>query len=119
MQNKLTNTVHRPRNKVNAFAMVACIAAIGFASVPAQANIVSADTVTTRIDGYLLNSENGAQRVYKKLSKRAQNACTSSGHQTLHDRRINDACAAGLLNDFVVDLNDARVTAYHQRALAE
>lgn len=119
MQNKLTNTVHRPLNRVNAFALTACIAVMGLAAVPAQANIASSDTVTTRVDGYLLASENGAQRVYTKLSKSAENACTTRGHQTLRDRRENAACTADLLNDFVVDLNDAGVTAYHQRAIVE
>ncbi len=119
MQNKLTNTVHWTRNRVNAFTLATCIAVMGFASAPAYANTRVSDTVTTRIDSYLLNSDNGARRIYKKLSKRAKNACKTSGHQTLHDRRVNDACADGLLNDFVVDLNDARVTAYHQTSIAK
>jgi len=119
MQNKLINTVQRAHNRVNAFTMIACIATIGLASAPAQASPSSPETVTTRVDGYLLKSENGAQRVYDKLSNRAESACTTNGRQTLVERRISNACTTNLLNDFVVDLNDARVTAYHQRAIVE
>jgi len=119
MQNKLTNTVRRPLNRVNVFTLTACIAVMGFASVPAQASIASSGTVSTHIDSYLLNSENGAQRVYEKLGKRAEKSCTTSGHQTLLERRTSAVCTTNLLNDFVADLNDARVTAYHQSALAE
>jgi UrcA family protein len=119
MQNKLTTIVRRPLNKVNVFALTASVAVLGLTSVPVQAKIASTDTITTSIDGYLLTSEAGAQRVYAKLSKIAENSCDSGGHQTLLDRRVNRACTVNLLNDFIVDLGDARVTAYHQRATAE
>jgi len=119
MQNKLTNTVQRRRNGVNAFTLVACIAAVGFTSVSAQAYIAKETSITTQVDSYLLKSDKGAQRVYKQLANRAKQACRNGGRQTLLSRRMTDECAANLLNTFVLDLDNVRVTTFHQRVLSK
>lgn len=119
MQNKLTNTVRRPLNRVNVFTLTACIAVMGLASVPAQANVTPTDTVTTLVESDLLNTKNGAKRVYDKLERRADRACKTRGPQSLRDRVLGETCATDLLNDFVVNLNDERVTAVHQKTVVE
>ncbi len=119
MQNKLVNTVHLTRKSVNTFTLIACITAMGFASVPAYAINGQSDTFTTIVQNNLLKNEKGAERIYVKLSETAKNACMIIGSRSLSDRRQSKACTSDLLNDFIVDLNDSRVTAFHERVLAE
>lgn len=83
------------------------------APVSANAAIPNLDTVQITINADDLERERGVERVYTKLKKTAERACQTRGRQTLRTAELAASCSANLLNDFVSDLDDQRVTAFH------
>lgn len=84
-------------------------------TVPAVAITTSADIVTTTIDVRDLETDHGVARIYKTLERRAKAACWSTGAKSIRTRVLEKDCAKDLLIDFVQNVDDARLTNYHQK----
>ena len=119
MQNKLTSNLTPIRSGVNLAVAVLLVAGLSMVIIPASASVPANDIVKAKVNPYLLERENGVQRVYVSLEKQAAQACRSGDRASLRKTQLSTECTANLLNDFVLDLNDARVTAYHSRAIAQ
>lgn len=118
MQNKLIHNVTPIRSGVNLGVAVLLVAGLSMFTMSANAYVAKTETVKAKVDPYLLERKNGVQRVYASLEQQAEQACRRNGNPTLLDKRLSKMCAKNLLNDFVKNLNDERVTAYHVRAIA-
>lgn len=101
-------------NTAKAFAATTMIAGGIAVTAPAYAISTQADIVTTKIDIRDLETDYGIAKVYKALSRRAKSACTTPGAKALSSRQAEEACTENLLIDFVQDVDDERLTRYHE-----
>ncbi len=108
-----------PRSRVNTLLAAVLITGLSIAAVPAMASTTGIDTVKVRIQAYELAADDATVRVYNKLSTTAERSCATAGRTTLVTKRQDEACTASLLSQFVRDLNNPGVTAYHQQATAQ
>ena len=84
-------------------------------SVPAAAITTHTDIVTTTIDIRDLETDRGVAKIYKTLVRRADSACKTPGSKSVSMRQAEDVCAENLLIDFVQDVDDVRLTNYHEK----
>ncbi|PHR94262.1 MAG: hypothetical protein COA69_01310 [Robiginitomaculum sp.] len=87
-------------------------------AVPAQAGVVKNDTVHMQVDLRELETPDGVQRVYQRMTSKAEHACGTFGYAPLKDRFASQACATDLLASFVKDLDDVRITAYYHKMVS-
>ncbi len=94
------------------------LASIGFLTAPMAASAtIYTETVETRINKSDLLTEAGLQRVYRKLSNKAESQCQSNGLKPVSATRKAKKCAATLLNEFVMSVNHERLTEIHRKAI--
>ena len=106
------NSTNTP-SRVKLLAAAVLTAGLAFSAFPANAYIPRDDQVSIRVSSVDLETQNGIQRVYEYMTQEATNACDFSG-MSLKERRIEKKCTADLLEDFVLDLNDKRLTDFHK-----
>ncbi len=119
MQIKRNHNTKRRQKRVNMLISAALVAGLGLGAIPASAITSSANSVSTRVDTSKLETVQGVMNIYQTLSGKANKACQMAGRVTLSNRRFEAICSANLLKAFIVDLNDPRVTAYHQTMVSE
>jgi len=102
-------------NSVKALTATALISGGIALSVPAAAITTQADIVTTTIDTRDLETDRGVEKIYKSLARRAESACRTPGSKSLSSKQIESVCTENLLIDFVQDVDDARLTSYHEK----
>jgi len=102
-------------NSVKALAATALISGGIALSAPAYAISTQAETVTTKIDIRDLETDRGVERIYEALARSAKAACSAPGTKSIGTRIAEKSCTEGLLIDFVQDVDDARLTSYHQK----
>lgn len=102
---------------VNAVMTAAIALGLGMSAVPANAYIPRGDEVKISFNIDDLSQPNGVERVYEMMTKEAARACKTDGHRSLEVKRLTEMCTADLINDFVVDLNDTRLSRYHATQL--
>ena len=102
-------------NSVKALTVTALMGSGIALSVPAAAITTQGDTITAKIDIRDLETNRGVAKIYKSLSRRAENACKTTGNKSLDARRTEKTCTENLLIDFVQDVGDDRLTSYHQK----
>jgi len=102
-------------NSVKALTATALISGGMALSAPAYAINAQGDKVTTKIDLRDLETDRGITRVYEALARRAKNACTTRGAKPIANRIAEKACTENLLIDFVQDVGNDRLTAYHEK----
>jgi len=108
MKTDLLNSV----KALGATALISCGIAL---SAPAFAITTQADIVTTTIDIRDLETDYGVAKIYKSLARRAEKACATWGTRSISARQAEDVCAGKLLIDFVQDVDDERLTRYHEK----
>jgi len=84
-------------------------------AAPAYAISTQADQVITKIDLRDLETDYGVAKVYAALERRAKNACSTPGAKSIGTRIVDRNCTKNLLIDFVEDVDDARLTVYHEK----
>ncbi len=87
-------------------------------TIPANAAIPKADRVETRVRVVDLQTEDGLNRVYDQLLRQAEKECAPVRRTILSERQIAEACTADLLNDFIVDIGNEKLTRIHQEKTA-
>jgi len=102
-------------NSTKALSALALISGALAVTAPAIAAPTQTHIVTTTIDARDLETDRGVAKIYKTLARRAENACSTSGHKPISARRAEDACAQDLLIDFVQDVDDERLTSYFEK----
>ena len=112
-----TKSNNRPAG-VNILAAAALSVGLAFSAIPANAYIPKSSKVEITINAVDLESERGIQRVYNYLTDQAEQACESPGRTTIAVRQFEKNCTAGLLSSFIDDVNDERLTNYHERQIA-
>ncbi|MGB3456611.1 MAG: UrcA family protein [Litorimonas sp.] len=65
-----------------------------------------------------LDAEDGTQKVYAKLKRRAVTSCMSDRNTLRYLEQTVAECAADLVDQFVANADVARLTAYHETKLA-
>jgi len=58
--------------------------------------------------------DRGVERIYRTLSKKAENSCITPGVKSVSDRMIEKACVERLLTEFIVDVDHVKLNAYHE-----
>lgn len=114
---KQNDKVNRPLSRVNILATVAVTAGLVFSAMPANAYIPRSDEISIRVNPVDLETDRGIQRVYEYMTQEAANACDFNG-MSIQERRIEEQCAAELLEDFVFDLNDKRLIEFHNSQIS-
>ena len=100
-------------NSAKSLIAAAFISAGVALSAPAYAMVGPNDIVTTTIDVRDLETDRGVKHVYKSLERRAESACYTVGAKSLNDRNAEKTCAEDLLIDFVLNVDNERLSAYH------
>lgn len=78
----------------------------------AAASPAAADYVNFTYEASELSTESGAHAVYDRLSARAERLCRVPDGII---KSVETECSEGLKHDWVVAINDARVTELHRR----
>lgn len=113
------NTQSTPRRSgVNIFAAALLSAGLAFSAIPANAYIPKSSKVEIKINTVDLESEAGVQRVYAYMADQAEQSCETAGRTNIAVRQYEQECTASLLSSFVDDVNNARLTNYHERQIA-
>lgn len=113
MPNKLENTLFQSFTRVKSQIAAVCVASVMWAAVPLQASATQGEHVSVRVDISQIDQQDGVATVYTQLTQEAQMACTPEGFQSLIIKKISEKCTKNLLNDFIVDLDIASLTSYH------
>jgi len=93
---------------------VAILAAGTFTmTLPANAAIGSSYKVETRVKVIDLETEEGLIRVYEQLKEAADKECRVDRIMSLSEKRLAEACAENLLDDFVNSVDDLRLSRLH------
>lgn len=94
------------------------IASLGFLAAPmtASATFYTDNTVETRIKKSDLKTDIGIQKVYRQLEQTAKSKCNVTGQTILANQRSSNLCKAGLLDDFVKNINHERLSQFHKNA---
>jgi len=95
-------------------AVAITLAAIGTAIAPA-AFASPADKVSVEIDTRYLETDWGVEKVYDKLSDKAESACTTGSTRDLAGRKAERDCMTDLLDDFIENADHEKLTSYHVR----
>ena len=82
------------------------------AAEPARAEDAS-HVVEFRFESGELAAPGGAERVYRRLSREARNACTTGSRKSLREIASERACYDSLVAEFVEKIGDARLSAVH------
>jgi len=103
------------RRSVNT-ALLSCavVAAAAFVPAAAHASTQPVQTVTTKIDLRDLQTNYGIQRVYKRLTRKADTSCGVRITAGIANLKASRDCAAVLLSSFIDDLDHDRLTVYHR-----
>jgi len=80
---------------------------------PAYAINAQQEKVSVSIDARDLETDRGVERIYRTLSKKAENSCVTPGVKSVSDRMIEKACVKRLLTEFIVDVDHVKLNAYH------
>ena len=111
---KQTTSTSAITKRVKLMLGALCALTLTVGAIPASAQI-NATTVNVRIMKYELSTKNGVSRVYKRLEKKARTSCETPGQKALSVRTADQKCATKLLDSFVADLANPRVTKYHEQ----
>jgi len=84
-------------------------------AAPAYAISAQSDQITTKIDIRDLETDYGVAKVYEALERRAESACRTPGMKSISSRNAEEVCAEDLLVDFIQDVDDGRLTSYHEK----
>jgi len=77
------------------------------------------DTVTTKIDLRDLETQRGIEKTYAALTRKAEISCTVPGQQPLEMRIFARDCTAKLLAEFIEDVDNIQLSAYHVKMTSE
>jgi UrcA family protein len=75
--------------------------------------------VAFRYEAGELAAPGGAERVYRRLSREAFGACTTSGRKSLREAAVARECYARLVAELVEKIGDAGFSAIHAEANGE
>lgn len=106
------------QSRVNILATAVMAAGLVLSALPANAYIPRDNQISIRVNPVELETRAGVQRVYDYMSREAEAACEIKGRTTLNFKKLEKTCAADLLEDFVMDLNDRRLIDFHTRQIA-
>jgi len=115
---KQTSNSNGARSRVNILAAVVMTAGLAFSAIPANAYIPKSSKVEIKINAVDLETDRGVERVYAYMTSQAERSCESSSRTNIAVRQYEEACTASLLTSFVDDVNNDRLTAYHERQIA-
>lgn len=118
MLNKRRNILERSTRRVKTHITAVLVGGLMLTGVSAQALMPSQNTVDVRIDLRDLATERGVANVYKQMTRRAKTVCAVSSQRILTDKRAAKTCATDILAEFVTELDDERITAYHKKTVA-
>jgi UrcA family protein len=99
-----------PSKTMKTLAMT--LATLGTTIAPA-AFASTFDEVSVEIDARYLETDWGVEKVYKSLSRTAQNACDTGGTRDISARKYERDCRIDLLNDFIKSADHEKLTTYH------
>lgn len=105
-------------SRVNILAAAVMTAGLVFSAIPANAYIPRDNQISIHVNQVELETQDGIQRVYEYMAREATNACEFSTGRSLTAKRLEAQCAADLLDDFVVDLNDTRLIDFHKSQIS-
>lgn len=92
-------------SKLTAFLSVLAMSA---AALPAMASEAS-----FKFNQDQLETSAGTHRLYNNLATRAQNLCTSPGIRPIAQRKNERQCTQDLIDGFVEEIDDSRLTKIH------
>lgn len=118
MLNKQNPNTTPTRTRVNTLAAATMALGLVFSAIPANAYIPRDNQISIRVNPVELETDAGIQRVYQYMTNEAEAACSINGRTTLNAKKLAESCAADLLSNFVMDLNDARLIEFHKRQIA-
>jgi UrcA family protein len=84
-------------------------------ALPAQAEFY--DDVKFRYEKSELETSARAERLYKRLAKRAESACVRPGLKSLQERAVQKRCTELLTEDFVSKIDHPRISQIHDNAV--
>lgn len=99
-------TLH-DRTKTLSLALIAMTAS--FAAAPAA---FAQDKHEVRV-AFSYNTSDTAQQIYADLERTAREACEFNGYKSLQMRKVEQACANGMIDQGVAKLQRADVAALH------
>ena len=114
-RNNFMTTKARSVKKLG-FSFLGAIAICTTAMAPnafAGSNLLVDKTVTMKIYTAELQSEDGVQKIYAKLKKKAKSFCRSDGSALYYLNESVSDCSADLLGQFVQSADIAALKAYH------
>jgi|GEM_PF-3219315 len=104
--------IHRSRLYGRAVKTAIIVGLVGLAA-PVYAFSGATEAVSVKVDIAEIESDRGVARIYEQLRSEAESACVANGVRPLSVKRIEASCTQDLLNDFVGDLNNTRLSDYH------
>ena len=103
--------------RFNVKTIAITLAALGTAIAPA-AFAAPSDDVSVTIDTRYLETDWGVEKVYNILSSKAESACVSGSSRSISARKFENDCTSDLLDDFIQDLDDEKLTSYHSNMIS-
>ena len=98
--------------KTIAITFSVLVAGLGTTIAPA-AFAAPSDEVSVKIDTRYLETDWGVEKVYDKLTNKAESACVSHSSRNFSDRKFERDCMSDLLDDFIENAGIERLTTYH------
>ena len=74
------------------------------------------ETVTVTVPMAMLETEEGAAKLYSALDRRAEKSCKTTIPQKIGRSVSKNRCKTDLMNDFVNEIDHATLTSLHQKA---
>ena len=90
------------------------LAALGTTMTPA-AFATTSNEVSVTIDTRYLETDWGVEKVYAKLSNKAETACSVGHKRNMAARKFARDCMSDLLDDFIMNADENVLTSYHAR----
>ncbi len=91
----------------------ATLIALSTSFIALSANAGQHDRVAFRYQAQELDTAKGAVKLYDRLAKHAERACTSPGVRSLETRRFEAACTEQLTDELVSRIDHPRISSLH------
>lgn len=95
------------------FKTTAIVLATAGAVLAPAAFASTSDDITVTIDSRYLTTDWGVEKVYTTLTNKAESACDAGHVRDIAARRFARDCMSDLLDDFIANVDDEKLTVYH------
>ena len=108
------STTYRTAVKRSSSVLLATGAVLGLAMVSSAPAFADSESISIRYPAYQLDSQAGAEDLYRKIQNAVDNYCVDFGVRSLKQRVQERQCVATMLDSAVAKIGNKRLTAIHE-----